>query len=83
MLNVINDALEELLTIQTPSITNKDRIELFKNIIGKSFYTRQDYLRHNKEISFATASRDLRNAVENGILEKTGEKRLTKYRFKL
>jgi len=83
MLNVINDALEELLRIQSPSITNRDRIKLFKDIIGKSYFTRQDYLRHNKEISSATASRDLKNAVDDGILEKTGEKRLTKYRFKL
>lgn len=83
MLNVINDALEELLRIQSPSITNRDRIKLFKDIIGRSYFTRQDYLRHNKEISSATASRDLKNAVEDGILEKTGEKRLTKYKFKL
>jgi Fic family protein len=83
MLNVINDALEELLRIQSPSITNRDRIKLFKDIIGKSSFTRQDYLRHNKEISSATASRDLKNAVDDGILEKTGEKRLTKYKFKL
>lgn len=83
MLNVINDALEDLLRIQSPSITNRDRIKLFKDIIGKSYFTRQDYLRHNKEISSATASRDLKNAVDDGILEKTGEKRLTKYRFKL
>jgi len=34
------------------------------------------------DISSATASRDLRNAVESGVLEKMGEKRLTKYRFK-
>lgn len=83
MLNVINDALEELLRIQNPSITNKDRIQLFKDIIGKAYFTRQDYLRHNKDISSATASRDLKNAVEGGILEKMGEKRLTKYKFKL
>ena len=82
MLNVINDALEELLRIQTPSITHKVRIQLFKDIIGKSIFTRQDYLRHNMDISSATASRDLRNAVESGVLEKMGEKRLTKYRFK-
>lgn len=83
MLNVLNDALEDLLRIQNPSVTNKDRIQLFRDIIGKSSFTRQDYLRHNKEISSATASRDLKNAVDNEILEKTGDKRLTKYKFKL
>lgn len=82
MLKVLNDALEELLRIQNPSVTNKDRIQLFRDIIGKADFTRQDYLRHNKEISSATASRDLKDAVDNGILEKTGDKRLTKYKFK-
>lgn len=83
MLNVLNDSLEELLKIQNPSVTDKERIQLFRDIIGKSSFTRQDYLRHNKEISSATASRDLKNAVDNEVLEKTGDKRLTKYKFKL
>lgn len=81
MLEIINIALDELLRTQNISITNKDRIQLFKEIILKDFFTRRDYLRHNKEISAATASRDLREAVSEGILEKTGDKRLTKYRF--
>ena len=55
---------------------------IFKNFIGNDFFTRQDYLRHNKEISTATASRDLKEAVDNDIIEKIGEKRLTKYRYK-
>ncbi len=81
MLDIINDALEDLLSIQNLSVTNKDRIQSFKEIRGKNFFSRQEYLRHNKGISSATASRDLKDAVDNGILEKTGDKRLTRYRF--
>jgi Fic family protein len=82
MLDIINKALEDLLRTQNLAITNADRIDIFKNIIGAKLFTRQDYLRHNKEISSATASRDLKDAVDKSILEKTGDKRLTKYKFK-
>lgn len=82
MLEIINIALEDLLKTQNHTITSTDRISIFKNFIGSELFTRQDYLRHNKEISTATASRDLKEAVVNEIIEKTGEKRLTKYRYK-
>jgi len=38
-------------------------------------------MRHNKDISSATASRDLKDAVENEIFIKSGDKRLTKYKY--
>jgi len=82
MLKIINIALEDLLKTQNRTLTGTDRINIFKNFIGNELFTRQDYLRQNKEISTATASRDLKEAVDNDIIEKTGEKRLTKYRYK-
>ena len=82
MLEIINIALEDLLRSQNHTLTSTDRISIFKNFIGYELFTRQDYLRHNKEISTATASRDLKEAVDNGVIEKNGEKRLTKYRYK-
>ena len=82
MLDIINIALEDLLRSQNLSLTDIDRINLFRDIIGLKIFTRQDYLRHNKEISPATASRDLKEAVDNGIIVKTGDKRLTKYKYK-
>lgn len=81
MLEIINCALEELLSTQNISVTNFDRLELFKAIIRGDYFTRQDYLRHNKEISPATASRDLKDGVRQGILEKSGDKRMAKYRY--
>jgi Fic family protein len=82
MLGIINRALEELLSAQNISVTNLDRIQHFREIKPSGLFTRQEYLRHNKGISSATASRDLKSGVDNGILEKAGDKRLTKYRFK-
>jgi Fic family protein len=83
MLEIINIALESLLKSQNLTLKDSDRIELFRAIIGKNEFVRQEYLRHNKEISPATASRDLKSAVEKGILIKTGDKRSTRYKFRL
>ncbi len=81
MLTIINESLEELLSSQNITLTSENRIELFRSIIQNNTFSRQDYLRHFKDISTATASRDLKQAVENGILIKSGDKRLTLYQF--
>ena len=82
MLQIINESLEEILSNQNVNLTSQDRINIFKEKIGKSAFSRQDYMRHFKDISTATASRDLKLAVGNGILYKTGDKRTTSYKFK-
>jgi len=82
MLQIINESLEELLSNQNVTLSEKERITYFKEIIGKEYFTRQDYLRHFKTISTATASRDLKLAVVNGALQKTGDKRVTRYKFR-
>lgn len=82
MLDIIGIALEDLLRTQNITLTGIDRINLFRDIIGLNTFTRMDYLRHNKEISSATASRDLKEAFDKGIIDKKGEKRLTTYKFK-
>jgi Fic family protein len=82
ILQIINDSLEELLNTQNINLNVHDRIEIFKEKIGYSSFTRQDYMRQFKDISSATASRDLKNAVNKGIIEKTGNKRTTSYKYK-
>lgn len=82
MLDIIKDALEDLLRVQNITLTGNDRISKFKEIIGTLEFSRQDYLRSFKDISQATASRDLKVAVENGRIEKFGDKRTTKYKYK-
>jgi Fic family protein len=83
MLNIILQALGNLLKTQNRTLTTQDRIELYKDIIKENQFSRKDYLQNFKDISQATASRDLKWAVEQQILSKTGDKRLTKYQFKL
>ena len=82
MLQIINDSLEDLLINQNVNLTGEDRINIFKEKTGSNSFTRQDYMRQFKDISSATASRDLKEAVDKGTLEKTGDKRTTQYRFK-
>lgn len=82
MLQIIDESLEELLTTQNVNLTSTDRIKLFKEISVSSSFSRQEYMRHFKDISSATASRDLKEAVDKGILIKIGDKRMTRYKFK-
>jgi len=65
MLQIINESLEELLTNQNVNLTSKDRLDIFKEKIGKSGFNRQEYMRHFKDISTSTASRDLKLAVDS------------------
>jgi Fic family protein len=82
MLEIILESLEELLTIQNLSLTNIDRINLFKSIVKDDCFTRKGYLKSFREISSATASRDLKFAVENGLIEKIGDKNTARYKYK-
>jgi len=82
MLEIIHKSLEELLNVQNISLLNIDRISLFKSTIKNDYFTRKDYLKNFREISSATASRDLQFAVENEIIEKTGDKNATRYKYK-
>ena len=82
MLEIILESLEELLNIQNINLTNIDRINLFKSIAKNDYFTRKDYLKNFREISSATASRDLSFAAKNGIIEKIGDKNTTQYKYK-
>ncbi len=82
MLEIILESLNELLSIQNVSLTNIDRINLYKSVVKEDFFTRKAYLQNFREISSATASRDLKFAVDNGIIEKFGDKNTARYRFK-
>lgn len=83
MLGIINDSLEDLLVNnRNINLSGDDRIALFHDKSENEFFTRQDYMRAFKDISSATASRDLKEAVNKGILQKKGDKRTTQYKFK-
>ena len=81
MLNIIDQSLSELLENSIKKLSDEDRIQIFIEIFTKEF-SRKDYLIYFKNISSATASRDLKKAVENGIISKKGDKKTTVYKKK-
>lgn len=81
MMTLILEALQELLKSQNTSLNTKDRLLLFQEKIKGERFSRKDYLQYFKNISAPTASRDLKWAVDEKILEKYGEQRLTEYVF--
>jgi hypothetical protein len=50
-------------------------------VLTEGWFSRADFLRVHPSIAGATASRDLRDAVLYGTLEKRGERARTQYRF--
>ena len=81
MLNVIDDSLYNMLEFKNRIMTAEDRLTYFSEICEPEF-SRKDYLSVFKEISSATASRDLKLGVELGLFEKEGDKTKTIYRLK-
>lgn len=79
MLKIIERSLEELLQNSTKKLTDKDRIHIFLENCTSDF-TRKDYMNYFKDISSATASRDLKNAVDSGLISKVGDKKTTTYK---
>jgi Fic family protein len=82
MLAVIDNSLEELLLKQRQVLSAEDRIIQYRQVNPDALFTRKDYMQKYREISAATASRDLKEAVEKKLLIKKGDKRTTTYRFR-
>jgi Fic family protein len=82
MLGIILESLKQVLQSQNINLSIKDRIFLCKEKMGDKKFSRKDYLQNFKNISAPTASRDLKWAVDENILIKSGEQRLTEYQFK-
>lgn len=81
MLNILDQELASLLQLPTPANTPESRLREAHTIFKRDFFSRKDYLLLFKEISTATASRDIKWGVTQGLLRKTGEKALSKYQF--
>ncbi len=78
MLEVIDTSLAGLLRFNNRTITELDRIGYFIKSSAKEF-TRKDYMNVFKDISSATATRDLKKAVALNLIVKEGEKNQTYY----
>lgn len=79
MLEIIDESLSELLQNATKRLNETERLELFLEQVTGEFQ-RKDYMKHYKELSSATASRDLKQGVEKGLIEKQGDKKTTVYK---
>lgn len=78
MLKTIDLSLSELLEHSAKKLSEEDRISLFLEQVTTEF-TRKDYMGYFKEISSATASRDLKKAADKGFVMKLGDKKTTVY----
>lgn len=77
-LSALTDYNDNILsTVTTPST----RLEYAKECFANKTFSRKDYLLLHKDISTATASRDLKYASEKGSLYKLGNKNQTLYKF--
>ncbi|MBL7883499.1 MAG: Fic family protein [Bacteroidia bacterium] len=81
MLRVIDQSLESLLTYNNRILKDIDRLEHFVSLGIKSF-TRKDYMNVFKDLSSATASRDLKKGVELKMFRSFGNKNKTEYILK-
>lgn len=81
MLDVINKSLESLLNYNNRIFTAIDRLEYFIKL-GLTAFTRKDYMNIFKDLSSATASRDLKKGIELQLFESTGNLNKTRYIIK-
>ncbi len=81
MLGVIDKSLAELLNYTQRILKDTDRLAYF---LGQGFteFSRKDYMRVFKDISTATASRDLKKGLELNLFESSGELNKTRYFIK-
>lgn len=81
MLQVINQSLESALKYNNRILKDIDRLEHFITL-GKKQFTRKDYMNMFKDLSSATASRDLKKGVELKLFKSVGDKNKTTYILK-
>ncbi len=78
MLHVIDESLTEFLDTVPHNFTASDRLLSFHQM-GMLSFTRKDYMGIFRNISGATASRDLEKGVTAGLFDKYGTKNRTIY----
>jgi len=82
-INIIHQSLIDYSTTISSVIQDQSsRLFYTKSNLQKTWFSRKDYLLLHKNISSATASRDLLEGVKEGTLIKKGEKNQMLYSFK-
>jgi Fic family protein len=79
MLGVIEKSLADLLNYNNRVLKDTDRLEHFITLQMNEF-SRKDYMNIFKDISSATASRDLKKGIELGLIESNGSLNKTRYK---
>lgn len=79
MLDVIDKSLKQLLNYNNRILKDVDRIDYFISVCSTEF-TRKDYMAIFKDLSSATASRDLKKGVDLGLFSISGEMNKTMYK---
>ena len=78
MLGVIDKSLENLLNYNNRILKDIDRLEYFLKL-GLKEFNRKDYMNVFKDLSSATASRDLKKGIEMNMLKSVGNLNKTRY----
>ena len=81
MLRVINASLESILNYNNRILKDMDRLDYFITLGIKKF-TRKDYMNVFKDVSSATASRDLKKGIDLNLFESIGNANKTEYILK-
>ncbi|MEO0510791.1 MAG: Fic family protein [Verrucomicrobiota bacterium] len=82
-LSMIRQSLSDFVDALRPPPTTVDtRLEVARGHFKAEQFSRKDYMQRFKNISSATASRDLRTGVTNKQLQKSGSHAQTVYSFK-
>jgi Fic family protein len=79
MLDTINISLQSTVSEVTGVGSDLKKRSEYALSQLKGWFDRKDYMKLNKGISTATASRDLKQLLENGQIESSGKGRMTKY----
>ena len=79
LLERINEALAELLATTDRVLSGVERVQRFLIEDRSRTFRRKDYLKCFPELSTATATRDLKDAVEHGTIRMTGKGRSANY----
>ena len=81
MLEIIKTSLSQLILGQRNNLSETERINYFYSNFKGSEFARKDYLEIFKEISVATATRDMKKGMEMKVWNKIGDNRTTKYKI--
>ena len=82
-LQTILDSLTEFLIELKPApLDAATRLDRARQHFAKDQFGRIDYIKFFKSLSTATASRDLKEGMDKGLLKKIGERATTRYLFK-